>query len=265
MPDGGAHAHVGARDPVRDGVVHGLVRAHFAAFAEQAQEGGRALPRYVIEEFDAFLRCGVLACGFMRARCPGCGHDRLVAFSCKHRGVCSSAGSCAALIEGLASGAVTLPPNSAPDVLDQLRTALTNERTSAWGTSGPNHANGSKGLRDGLCRALTERLRAEGFPVRFVDLGAAGHDYVSGAGVTAGATRWRGSRGKAEPPLLGSVRACLKTTLPTCAAGPVPQGPRVAQCPPTHRSRHAPPAPSAGPSLQLSRVPRAPTWRDGQA
>jgi hypothetical protein len=30
----------------------------------------------------------------------------------------------AALIEGLASGAVTLPPNSAPDVLDQLRTAL---------------------------------------------------------------------------------------------------------------------------------------------
>jgi hypothetical protein len=30
----------------------------------------------------------------------------------------------AALIEGLASGAVTLPPNSTPDVLDQLRTAL---------------------------------------------------------------------------------------------------------------------------------------------
>jgi hypothetical protein len=30
----------------------------------------------------------------------------------------------AALIEGLASGAITLPPDSAPDVLDQLRTAL---------------------------------------------------------------------------------------------------------------------------------------------
>jgi len=30
----------------------------------------------------------------------------------------------AALVEGLASGTVTLPPNSAPDVLDQLRTAL---------------------------------------------------------------------------------------------------------------------------------------------
>ncbi|MBK6529602.1 MAG: transposase [Deltaproteobacteria bacterium] len=92
MADGGGHLHVGARDPVRDGVVHQLVRDHFAAFAEQMQEGGRSLPRYVIEEFDAFLRCGVLACGFMRARCPGCGHDRLVAFSCKHRGVCSSCG-----------------------------------------------------------------------------------------------------------------------------------------------------------------------------
>jgi len=92
MPDGGVHTHVGARDPVRDGVVHELVRDHFAAFAEQAQEGGRALPRYVAEEFEAFLCCGVLACGFMRARCRGCGHDRLVAFSCKHRGVCSSCG-----------------------------------------------------------------------------------------------------------------------------------------------------------------------------
>ncbi len=92
MADGGGHAHVGSRDPVRDGVVYGLVRDHFAAFAERMSEGGRALPRYVTEEFESLLRCGVLACGFMRARCAGCGHDRLVAFSCKRRGVCSSCG-----------------------------------------------------------------------------------------------------------------------------------------------------------------------------
>ncbi|MDB4930128.1 MAG: GTPase and related small protein [Myxococcaceae bacterium] len=92
MADGGGHAHAGARDPARDGVVYGLVREHFGAFAERMAEGGRALPRYVVEEFESFLRCGVLACGFMRARCAGCGHDRLVAFSCKHRGVCSSCG-----------------------------------------------------------------------------------------------------------------------------------------------------------------------------
>ena len=58
MPDGGVHVHVGTRDPVRDGVVHGLVRDHFAAFAEHAQTGGRSLPRYVEAEFEAFLRCG---------------------------------------------------------------------------------------------------------------------------------------------------------------------------------------------------------------
>ncbi len=81
MADGGVHAHVGARDPVRDGVVHGLVRDPFVAFVERVQEGGRSLPRYVVAEFEAFVRCGVLACGFMRARCAGCGHDRLVAFS----------------------------------------------------------------------------------------------------------------------------------------------------------------------------------------
>ena len=79
MADGRVHAHVGARDPVRDGVVHGLVREHVAAIVECVQErGSRSLPRYVEAEFEAFLRCGVLACAFMRAPCTGCGHDRLV-------------------------------------------------------------------------------------------------------------------------------------------------------------------------------------------
>lgn len=44
-------------------------------------------------------------------------------------------------------------------------------------------------------RATAESLRAEGFPVRFVDLGARGHGYVSGLQVArGGATRSRGSR-----------------------------------------------------------------------
>ena len=51
-----------------------------------------ALPRFVEEEFQAFLRCGWLAGGFARFRCDGCGVDRLVAFSCKGRGFCPSCG-----------------------------------------------------------------------------------------------------------------------------------------------------------------------------
>jgi hypothetical protein len=42
-------------------VVHGLVRAHAASLVAQAEEAGRPLPRYVAAEFEAYLRCGVLA------------------------------------------------------------------------------------------------------------------------------------------------------------------------------------------------------------
>ena len=45
------------------------------------------------DEFDAFLECGILAHGFLRLRCGDCGHDKLVAFSCKRRGFCPSCGA----------------------------------------------------------------------------------------------------------------------------------------------------------------------------
>jgi hypothetical protein len=44
-------------------------------------------------EFDAFLECGILAHGFLRLRCGDCGHDKLLAFSCKRRGFCPSCGA----------------------------------------------------------------------------------------------------------------------------------------------------------------------------
>ena len=37
-------------------------------------------------QFDAFLECGILAHGFLRVRCADCGHDEILAFSCKRRG-----------------------------------------------------------------------------------------------------------------------------------------------------------------------------------
>ena len=74
-------------------VLHGLVAKHLESFVRFAQErSGKALPRYVVDELRGYLRCGDLACGFGRARCAGCGHDMLVAFSCKLRGVCPSCG-----------------------------------------------------------------------------------------------------------------------------------------------------------------------------
>ena len=53
----------------------------------------RALPEFIKDEFDAFLECGILAHGFLRLRCGECGHEKLVAFSCKRRGFCPSCGA----------------------------------------------------------------------------------------------------------------------------------------------------------------------------
>jgi len=77
-----------------DDIVYRTVRDHFETFRAHAAtlRDGMGLPRFVEAEFRAFLRCGWLAGGFARFRCTGCGDDRLVAFSCKGRGFCSSCG-----------------------------------------------------------------------------------------------------------------------------------------------------------------------------
>lgn len=37
------------------------------------------MPRFIKDEFDAFLECRILAHGFLRLRCSECGHDKLLA------------------------------------------------------------------------------------------------------------------------------------------------------------------------------------------
>jgi hypothetical protein len=72
-------------------ILYAIVRDHLATFLAHAHETYSApLPRYVQQELRGYLRCGVFAHGFVRAHCDGCGHDLLVAFSCKARGVCPS-------------------------------------------------------------------------------------------------------------------------------------------------------------------------------
>lgn len=44
----------------------------------------------VSKAVQEFLKCGDLREGFARVRCPECGHDLFVAFSCKQRGICPS-------------------------------------------------------------------------------------------------------------------------------------------------------------------------------
>jgi Putative transposase/Transposase zinc-binding domain len=72
-------------------VLYALVRQHLESFLAHAREHyNDGLPRYVEAELRAYLKCGVFSEGFTRARCDACGHDLLIAFSCKSRTVCPS-------------------------------------------------------------------------------------------------------------------------------------------------------------------------------
>ena len=76
------------------GVLYGLVAEHLETFLARTRESEHApgLPRHVVRELRAYLRCGILAHGFARFHCFSCGADSLVAFSCKGRGFCPSCG-----------------------------------------------------------------------------------------------------------------------------------------------------------------------------
>jgi hypothetical protein len=71
-----------------------LVQENWLTFQQQvAMDTGHSLPDFVVKEFEEYLRCGILAHGFLRAKCESCNFERLVAFSCKRRGFCPSCGA----------------------------------------------------------------------------------------------------------------------------------------------------------------------------
>jgi len=75
-------------------VLYGIVREHLATFLVHTRQTYKApLPKYVVDTFEHYLACGDVARGFLRCHCGSCGHDVLVAFSCKARGLCPSCGA----------------------------------------------------------------------------------------------------------------------------------------------------------------------------
>lgn len=79
------------REPEKT-TLHIVVREHLQTLLDEARRGnetGSGYPRFVEREFLRYMDCGLLARGFARLRCPSCGFERLVAFSCKGR-ICPS-------------------------------------------------------------------------------------------------------------------------------------------------------------------------------
>jgi hypothetical protein len=79
------------RDPSQTVLYH-VIAEHLETFLASCHDDPEApgLPAYVEREFYDYLRCGILAHGFLRLGCDTCHHELLVPFSCKRRGVCPS-------------------------------------------------------------------------------------------------------------------------------------------------------------------------------
>jgi hypothetical protein len=79
------------RDPSGTVLYH-VIAEHLETFLASLADDPEAtgLPAYVQREFHDYLRCGILAHGFLRLGCDTCHHELLVPFSCKRRGFCPS-------------------------------------------------------------------------------------------------------------------------------------------------------------------------------
>src|SRR5437899_5666274 len=79
------------RDPSSTVLYH-VIAEHLETFLASLADDPEAtgLPAYVQREFYDYVRCGILAHGFLRLGCDTCKHELLVPFSCKRRGFCPS-------------------------------------------------------------------------------------------------------------------------------------------------------------------------------
>jgi len=79
------------RDPSQT-VLYTVIAEHLETFLASLADDPEAsgFPAYVQREFYDYLRCGLLAHGFLRLGCDTCHKELLVPFSCKRRGFCPS-------------------------------------------------------------------------------------------------------------------------------------------------------------------------------
>ena len=73
-------------------MLYTVIAEHLETFLAslEADPDATGLPAYVEREFYDYLRCGILAHGFLRLGCDTCHQELLVPFSCKRRGFCPS-------------------------------------------------------------------------------------------------------------------------------------------------------------------------------
>ena len=59
-----------------------ILQGHLDTFIAEREAEGRPLPDYIKEEFEAYMRCGIPAFGFLRLKCKSCEEEIFVALDC---------------------------------------------------------------------------------------------------------------------------------------------------------------------------------------
>ena len=67
-----------------------ILQDQWESFRAHRISEGRKIPFHIEHEIDAYLKCGIVSCGFMRLKCSECPSEKVVAFSCKKKGFCVS-------------------------------------------------------------------------------------------------------------------------------------------------------------------------------
>ncbi|MCP4606974.1 MAG: hypothetical protein GY847_41760 [Proteobacteria bacterium] len=99
------------REPEQD-LPHQVLCENLETFLGSGHTEEFDLSKHVVKELREYLRCGVLAYGFVSIRCNDCKKSMAVAYSCKGRGFCPSctgrrmADTSARLLDGV------FPPNA---------------------------------------------------------------------------------------------------------------------------------------------------------
>lgn len=94
MAEPSVKSYVYSRHKPEETVLYKIIQNNWLSFQRQVEgDTGYPLPDFVVKEFEEYLRCGILAHGFLRAKCESCHFEHLVAFSCKRRGFCPSCGA----------------------------------------------------------------------------------------------------------------------------------------------------------------------------
>lgn len=68
-------------------VLFETIKKHYRSWQSRSEQH---IPKYIQDEFEGYLGCGILTNGFACAHCDSCNRDFLIGFSCKGRGICPS-------------------------------------------------------------------------------------------------------------------------------------------------------------------------------